>query len=574
MAHSILGISDDYTSNVALWLDGRPVFAVADERLTRRKGQAGFPQRSVQAALDSAGMSLRDVDEVVVANRTHFVYRLLRAHFDDHTHDFFSPEQKVYLRFHDLVWHSGAIRRGLHGFNLGLLSTKLRRPVSLCDHHLAHACSALASSGFDRCLVVTMDNLGDGASAKIYSWRDGRMSFLQGAIASDSPGQFYGEITQLLGFNPLRHAGKITGLAAMGDPAPAAPIMRQLFHLSPDGRSFRLLPSWRRWQARGPYAQLGRFTPEDVAAAAQWQLERVVSRWVQGALERTGLQQMALAGGVAANVKLNLALRRIPGVRAVHVHPAMSDEGLAMGAAASRLVARGELAPAPLETAYLGPGWSEEAVRQALTQAGLGFVEPALAPAVAARLLAGGHTVARYAGRQEYGPRALGNRSILHRPDDPRVKDWLNARLHRTEFMPFAPVVRHEDAPRCFEGLEGCEDPARFMAIALDCTPWYRRRCPGVVHVDGTARPQILRHADNPFLHDILTSFQELTGLPSLLNTSLNMHEEPVVCSPSDAVAAFMAAGLDFLSAGPFMAWDPTRPALQEILRDARARRQ
>ena len=574
MASIILGISDDYTSNVALWADGKPVFALADERLTRRKGQAGNPELAIQAALDFGGLLAGDVDEVVVANRTHFVYRLLKARFDDYTHDFFSPEQKAYLRFHDLVWRSSGFRRGLHGFNLALVSARLGRRVSLCDHHLAHACSALASSGFDDCLVLTIDNLGDGASAKVYSWRRGCLSFVQGACASESPGQFYGEIVQLLGFNPLRHAGKITGLAAMGDPAPAAAIMREFFSLSSDGRRFVLAPSWRRWEAHGLCARLRRFSPEDVAAAAQWQLERVVTRYVQGALERTGHRHLALAGGVAANVKLNLALRQLPGVRAVHIHPAMSDEGLALGAAASRLLARGELRPAPLETAYLGPGWSHDAARQALIRAGLGYLEPVDAPRVASQLLAAGHTVARYDGRQEYGPRALGNRSILHRPDDPDVKDWLNARLQRTEFMPFAPVARAEDAERCFMGLEGCEDPARFMAIALSCTPWFQRLCPGVVHVDGTARPQILRRSENPFLHDTLTHFGELTGLPCLLNTSLNMHEEPVVCSPDDAAKAFTSAGLEYISAGPFIAWDPTRPALQENLSDARTRHQ
>ncbi len=572
MPRRVLGISDDYTANVALLVGNEPVFAAANDRFTRRKGDAGFPEEALEAALDHAGLRMDDIDELVVANRTHFVYRLLRSRFEGYSHDFFSLEQKAYLRYHDLVWHSLPIRAGLHAFNGSLLRWKLGRRVCLCDHHLAHACCAVATAGFDRCLVVSVDNLGDGSSAKIHSWADGKLKYLNGSRASDSPGQFYGEITQLLGYNPLRHAGKVTGLAAHGDPEPAYGIMRRLFSLSRDGKRFVMMPAWARWQDRGPCWQLRLFSPEDVAAAAQKRLEVVVSRFVQRALERSGHDRLALAGGVIANVRLNQVLRRLPGVRAIHVHPAMSDEGLAFGAAAWGLLRRGELEPRRLASAYLGPSYGEGAVKDALVKGGLGCEEPQDLPLAVARLLAQRHTVVRYAGRVEYGPRALGNRSILYRPDDPTIMVWLNDKLHRTEFMPFAPVVRRQDAERCFEGLEGCMDAARFMTVALDCTPWFRERCPGVVHVDGTARPQLISRDENPVYHDILSRFQEVTGLPALVNTSFNMHEEPIVHTPADAVGAFTSAGLDFLTTDRWVAWDPSRPELREVLLDACAR--
>jgi carbamoyltransferase len=569
MSRTVLGISDDYTANVAVLAGTEPVFAAANDRFTRHKGDAGFPDEALAAALAHAGLSLADIDEVVVANRTHFVYRLLRKSFEGYDHDFFSLEQKAYLRYHDLVWHAPAFRASVHAFNGSLLSWKLGRRVRLCDHHMAHCCAALATSGFDRCLVVSVDNLGDGASAKVYSWDGRRMRYLQGSRASDSPGQFYGEITQLLGYNPLRHAGKVTGLAAHGDPEPAYGIMRRLISLSDDGRRFVMMPSWARWAERGPCWRLSLFSPQDVAAAAQRRLEVVVSRFVQRAVERSGHDRLALAGGVVANVRLNQVLRRLPGVRAIHVHPAMSDEGLALGAAAWGLLRRGQLEPRRLDSPFLGPGFSEDELCVRLDEAGLGVTRPRDLPRTVAALLAAGHSVARYAGRLEYGPRALGNRSILLRPDDPTVMVWLNDMLRRTEFMPFAPVVRCEDGPRCFEGLEGCEDPARFMTVALGCTPWFQARCPGVVHVDGTARPQLINRRENPVYHDILTRFQELTGLPALLNTSFNMHEEPIVTSPADAVGAFTAAGLDFLSTDQHVAWNPQRPELRKVLFDA-----
>ncbi len=569
MSSSVLGISDDYVGNVTLFVDGRPVFALANERLSRHKGDAGFPDLALEAALEFAGLSLDEVDRVVVANRTHFVYRLLRARFKDHEHDFFDPKQKLYLRYHDVMFRSRVAALAAERLNARLLRRKLRRKVALCDHHRAHACSGVATSGFDSCLVVTLDNLGDGCSATVHEFRDGRLTCLQRTRASDSPGQFYGEVTQLLGFNPLRHAGKVTGLAAHGDPEAAAPIVEGLFCLSDDGCRFRMPTSAARWRSRGAYWRLSLLAPEDVAAAAQRRLEQVVAEHVRLAMERTGHDRLVLAGGVVANVRLNRVLGLLPGVREVHVHPAMSDEGLSFGAVAAHLADRGELRPIRLDSVFLGPGFDDGAAVEALGSAGLPhrrMDDPAEVPA---RLLAGGHVVARCTGRLEYGPRALGNRSILVRPDDPTVNDWLNGRLRRTEFMPFAPMTRWEDAGACYTDMEPFLDPLRFMTVAVDATDEMRRLCPGAVHVDGTARPQLVREERDPELHRLLTRFGERTGLPSLINTSLNVHEEPIACSPEDAIAAFLDADLDFLALGGHIVRHPRRPDLEEPLDDA-----
>jgi carbamoyltransferase len=185
--------------------------------------------------------------------------------------------------------------------------------------------------------------------------------------------------------------------------------------------------------------------------------------------------------------------------------------------------------------------------------------------------LAKGHVVARFDGRVEYGPRALGNRSILYQPTDPAVNDWLNKLLQRTEFMPFAPVTRFEDASRLYYGVEGAAHSAEFMTITFDCLDELRRKCPAVIHVDGTARPQLLRRETNPDYYRILEEYIRLTGIPALINTSFNMHEEPIVCTPADAVRAFLQGHLDVLSIGPFIVHAPYRPAggraREEVLR-------
>ncbi|MGB7214343.1 MAG: carbamoyltransferase C-terminal domain-containing protein, partial [Gammaproteobacteria bacterium] len=214
--------------------------------------------------------------------------------------------------------------------------------------------------------------------------------------------------------------------------------------------------------------------------------------------------------------------------------------------------------PEPLVDVYLGPDLTEGDIAEALSRAGLvpesvdGPIEERIAD-----LLVEGYVVARASGRMEYGPRALGNRSILYHPTDRTVNDWLNKNLRRTEFMPFAPSVLAEAAEDCFEDLEGGEHAAEFMTITFRCTPWMRERMRGVVHLDGTARPQLVRRDRNPSYYRIIEAFHRRTGLPAIINTSFNMHEEPIVCSAADCVRAFLEGNLDYLAIGPYLVKHP-----------------
>jgi carbamoyltransferase len=210
-----------------------------------------------------------------------------------------------------------------------------------------------------------------------------------------------------------------------------------------------------------------------------------------------------------------------------------------------------------MEHVYLGPEFSDAEIGERLRAHGVEAVRHDDVETVVARLLADGAVVARFAGRMEYGPRALGHRSILAEPTDTTMMDWLNKRLCRTEFMPFAPIVLAEHARQCVRGLDGAEDTARFMTMTFDCTEWMARYCPGVVHVDNTARPQLLSERDNPSAYRILKAYHELTGIPCLINTSFNMHEEPIVCSPDDAIRAFQLGRLDYLAIGHWIARHP-----------------
>ena len=240
----------------------------------------------------------------------------------------------------------------------------------------------------------------------------------------------------------------------------------------------------------------------------------------------------------------------------------MSDEGLAVGAGlalwAENVRANGEIPSTNvIKDVYLGREATDGEIEAEIRKVGMEYHRSDDVEREIASLLADGFVVARFNGRMEYGPRALGNRSILYHPTDPTVNDWLNKNLVRTEFMPFAPSTLAEYADQCFIGVEGAFDSARFMTITFDCTEWMKESCPGVVHIEGTARPQLVREEDNPGYYKIIEEFYRITGLPSIINTSFNMHEEPIVCTPADAIRAFQLGHLDYLAIGSFLIKNP-----------------
>ena len=553
----ILAIHEDSNANAALLRGTEIVAAVAEERLTRTRFQGGFPTRSVEAVLALAGVDIDAVDSVVAGNRTHFLPRLLGSGVLEGEHDLFGPLHKAWLFFQAGMAQGGVAARAAESLSAALLKRRFGRPVSLIDHHTAHAYTAYLTSGFPEALAVSVDNLGDGWSARIFRCRGGHCEVLWGSDAVRSPGQFYGEISQFLGFHVLL-AGKVTGLAAHGDPRPAYSIMRKLIDLAPDGTSFTVSPVWTRSRRRGLYAELARFRKEDVAAAAQKRLEDVLVAFVRRGLRETGDRNIVLAGGVFANVLVNQRLWNLPEVDGIFIHPAMSDQGIAVGAALAHVAETVGAMPHPIPHAFLGPLYSEEEMGLALEEARLTAERCRDIDARIADLVVQGRTVARFTGRMEYGPRALGHRSILHHAKDPSVNTWLNDRRRRSEFMPFAPATLIDHAARCYEDFgKGAEHTARFMTITFRCTETMRRMSPAVVHLDGTARPQLVREEDDPGYHRILRIVLEKTGIPSIINTSFNMHQEPIVATPADAVRSFLQGRLDALALGPFLVVPP-----------------
>ena len=558
---------------------GRIIAAMSEERLSRVKMDGGFPFRALEAVMRIGGVTPAHLDAVAVPflpvrDQLAEGMRLgARALVDPAL-----LAGQASLRLGRDRFQRGMAALGAYGYLdsfrqrvkavrdadgrpavadwRGFLSaTGLDAvPLRQLDHHVAHAAGAWFAAGEgDAPLVITCDGVGALKSGIVAAPAGARLNVIARTFYPHSPGEFWELITVLCGFHHMKHGGKITGLAAYGDPAaPCYAVMAAALNVS--GLTIRTALDPRRMAA-----QLRGFSREDIAATAQRRLLEVVTQLIANAMRKTGRRRVALSGGVFANVRLNQAIAELPGVREVFVFPAMGDEGLAIGAAWFTAMRAFGAVPSRQPHMFWGPEYSEAECRAALEQHRLAFArldDAELARRVADRL-AGGDVVALHRGRLELGPRALGHRTILHQTTDGSVNDWLNKRLDRTEFMPFAPVTLDEHADGCYEGLDRCRHTAEFMTMTCACTPSMRAASPAVVHLDGTARPQLIRRDIDAFYYDTLKHYHERTGIPSLINTSFNMHEEPIVCTPDDAVRAFLRGRIDALVLGPFLVEHP-----------------
>ncbi|MCZ6571956.1 MAG: carbamoyltransferase [Planctomycetota bacterium] len=602
----VLGISPlDKDATASIVEDGKILYAAGEERFSRIKQHKGFPHESLAKGLEVTGTKPEDVEEVSYAFLTWdqevaSIHKSLEEDADvlhvldcaamrrllkeadrrqperpDAVHGLTSPEQVFAkgglkkLAYHLLSlnttisraaskyllgkWVAGSRAAHRHwqaDLEAGLRRFGLQDKLKRYEHHLSHAANSYLNSGFERALIVTIDGYGTGLAGSISLGEGTAIKRLANVRYPHSLGTYYEMVTSSLGYNPSRHAGKIVGLAAYGDPERLAPALLQTFERTPG--AFRIHQAQNSFISR--YLAT-RYPMIDVAAAYQHVLEVVVQEWVQHWIKQTGADAVALSGGVTANVKMNQRIFEVEGVKRVFVYPNMGDGGCGSGVAVLRSM--GAELPGPFESAYLGPEYGDAEMRAALDEAGLQYDAPSGLEAQVAKRVHSGEVVARFDGRMEYGPRALGNRSILYHAREPDVNQWLNKRLGRTEFMPFAPVTLYEAREKCYRNMSGAEHTAEFMTITFDCTPFMGKSCPAAVHVDGTARPQLVRREVNPGYYGIVEEYEKLSGIPCLINTSFNMHEEPIVCTPRDAVRAFLEGHLDCLAIGSYVVPNP-----------------
>ena len=560
----ILGLYNQHDACAALYDDYRLIAAVAQERPTRRKGDGGgFPREAVAECLAEGGLSSGDVD-VVCLPRTRYPkeHFRLRAHLPVPQRAKDGTLELIRVMVRNFVADPQA------AFDArGYLSRQGLSPrdIYFYNHHLAHALSVLFHTRWDDALIYTSDGGGDRTFYSARVVRDGRLTELFGGEAesrsyrrtqskADSMGFLYHNVTRALGFRPLRHEGKVLGLAAFGKHI-YAPVLRGFYRVGEDGQIKARVSARQIVRAVDRMAAEGR--REDVAASVQQTLEDVTLAALERMLRRNPARNLGLCGGVFANVKLTQRIAERFAFDEVFVYPAMSDQGEGAGGALEYLCARDGLAHwlkqrTPLANVYLGRDYTAGA--DDVFRAGGASAEVSaakgqndLVPRVA-ELIAEGKVVGTYLGRGEHGPRALGARSIMASAADRSINDWLNKRLDRTDFMPFAPVVRRERCADVFDLPQSLMYTARFMTVTCNVKDEWKSRIPAVVHVDGTARPQVVERSTNPLYYDILRQYEHRTGIPALINTSFNVHEEPIINKPEEALKALQMGRVDFVA--------------------------
>jgi len=570
---AILGLNAFHgDAAAALVIDGTLVAAAEEERFNRVKHCAGFPALAAAWCLSDAGIEPGDLDHVAVGRdpKANLGAKVIRT--------LMRPTSPRFLRAR--LANASRVRdvRAQLAEALGIQSGDLRAELHNVEHHQAHVASAFLVSPFEEAAVLSVDGFGDFASTMLAVGQGNRFEVLDRVLFPHSLGIYYAAVTQWLGFTKYGDEGKVMGLAPYGDPDRFRAELRRLVY--PSGDVFELgldyfvhhregvdmtwdegtptigrLYSERLLELLGPAREPdGELTThhEDVAAAMQAVLEEVYLHVVGRLAERTGRKAICLAGGVALNAVANGMIRPQTPFDDVYVQPAAGDSGIAVGAA--YFVWNQELGRPRgflMDHAYTGPRFDDDRLEAALEAAGLDgrrMEEDELFPFVAERIAAG-DVVGWFQGRMEFGPRALGNRSIVADPRRNDMKDILNARIkHREPFRPFAPSIL---APRTGEWYEQ-DYTSPFMIMVYTTRSEKREVVPAVNHVDDTGRVQTVEQHVNPRYWRLIEEFEKLTGVPILLNTSFN-ENEPIVTTPEDAVETFTKTKMDVLVLGDYV---------------------
>jgi carbamoyltransferase len=552
-----------HDSSVALVIDGKVAFAAEEERFSREKHTSRLPLNALQQALAWSGIKPQDIDVIAYTWSVTF-QRLLHMFWH---HPFKIPVQYwpsmgfVGARVvRDLMWPRKAIRSFIDATGL------LRRNWIGVSHHLGHAACAYFTSSFDRAAVLTVDGQGEDESASMGEFNDSSYRLYQSIHSPASIGILYGMITDFLGMRAGWDEYKVMGMSPLGDPTRFRSVFDRLVNLLPEGRyeTYRTAMVFRPGYCDRMLSQMFGMTRRgqgepldqqhfDVAAGLQAVTEKVLFHLLHHLRKLTTSNDLCLAGGVFLNSLANGKIRRSGLFERVHIPPVPGDHGGALGAAfwAYHSSPDAVRRPDPGFSAFCGPGFSDEEIEGALQSCSgdVDFQRSADVAGVAADWLAAGQILGWFQGRMEYGPRALGHRSILASPLVAGMKDTVNATIkHREPYRPFAGAVPEDRAPSFFE-MDG---PSPYMQFVFPVIPTACEKIPAIVH-NGTCRVQTVSREQEALFHDLLVKFGARTGVPVLLNTSFNDADEPIVCSPQHAVRTFLRTDLDALVMGSYV---------------------
>ncbi len=558
---NILGINwGAHDSAAALVQDGRVIAAAEEERFNRIKhAPYAYPLRAARYCLQEAGLDIKDLDEIVFS----FHPTLGLGASLGHALRFF-PRGAFFILAESVrrAWYAGS---GLYSEYMLHLDRRTRR--HWVDHHLAHAASAYFASPFDRAAILVVDGVGEWPVTTFYRAEGFQIKRLRSFSLPHSIGFCYSAFTEYMGMEPFDAEYKVMGLAAYGDPARHRALFRQIIQLEPEGRYrldlsfFNFQYDYGREQWYGP-RMVEVFGPPcppdelpgpryaDIAASLQERVEEVIFHMADWLYQTTGLPNLCMAGGVALNSVANGKLWRRGPFQRLYVQGAAHDAGCALGAALYRAHAVHRFPRQEMRHLYYGPGYSTDEVERVLKASRMPYQVVDDPAEMAAQRLAANQIVGWFQGRMEFGPRALGNRSILADPRQLDMKDRINAAIKfREPFRPFAPSVLAERSRDYFVEI----DDSPFMILVTDVRPERRALVPAITHADGTGRLHTVERQVNPLYWRLIHRFEELTGVPLVLNTSFNVRGQPIVNTPSEALATFYTSGLDVLIMDRFL---------------------
>lgn len=568
----ILGISAFYHDSAAVLLrDGQLVAAAQEERFTRKRHDDRFPQKAIEFCLAEGGTAIEDIDSVVFYDKPFSKFeRLFLTYLDQFPRGFVSFIHAMPIWMKDKLWIKSIIRRHLD----------YPGEIYFSDHHLSHAASAFLVSPYQEAAILTVDGVGEWSTSTWGVGRDTEIELLGETRFPHSLGLLYSAFTYYLGFKVNSAEYKVMGLAPYGKPTFYDQV-RETVDWKPDG-SFKLNTQYfdfmhglrmtsdkfHKLFGGPPHPGESRLTQRefDIAASIQKVTDEIMLAMASHVRKQSGMRQLCLAGGVALNCVANAKILREAGFDDIWIQPAAGDAGGALGAAYYLYnTVLGKPRTYEMRHAYYGPEFNEKQCQGALDEMCAKYrrLDEAELVREVSSLIANNNVVGWFQGRMEFGPRALGSRSILADARDPKMKDALNMKIKfREGFRPFAPSVTSEAASEYFELNPRHKSP--FMLLVADVRP-DKRVIPSVTHVDGSARLQTVDRTTNPLYHELISEFGRQTGVPVIINTSFNVRGEPIVCTPIDAYRCFMRTNMDYLVVGPFLLDKKAQPVWQDV---------
>ncbi len=556
----ILGLWDGHDSGAALLEDGKIIFASNEERYTKRKLEVNFPYNSINAALSYAKITPTDV-EIIAFPTTELTKTISRV---------FPYQKEAYYKFRrrkmlkprtDWLMHCAkysmtgigplplcrSISKDIISRQLRLMGFKDFHIYSI-DHHSAHAATAAFTSGMKKALVITLDGVGDGQSGSISILGDGNIERTHSIKARDSIGIFYEQVTNIVGMRELEDEGKVMAMADYSFP----------FEYEKNKlRDFFKVQGLDIKAKYGPISQYDLLTRiawgmprEQFAYMAQQIVEQTLEKFVENAVEEYDIGNVAFAGGLMSNIKANMRIRNLKKVKEWHIFPHMGDGGIALGAAMHANFMYSGTTAYEFPDSYLGDGYSQEQIRQRLkSEKGIDFELDKSKSSHAAEIIDKDNYLFWFQGRMEYGPRALGDRSILANPGSDNVKEKLNTFVKQREwYQPFAPSMLFEDARLLLEDVKGRD---RFMTMGYRIKESRQDILKSVIHIDNTARPQMVGD-ENPAYQELLRRLKKHLGYGVVLNTSFNIHGMPIVNTPDDAIQTMKKTGTRYMFLGDY----------------------